>query len=319
MIDDDEVDALRAAPTDRQPTLSIRDTQHGVFQDEAMTGLGEWSARVTIRTGIQCSVPGCTERVAAKEVCRGHYDQLRRGRSFEELSPLRMKRGPECSFEGCTNPVRAKGLCIGHWEQQSKGKLLVPLRTRNRGKDCSFEGCPRAAETRGLCDGHYQQLRQGRELTPLRIQDGSRGCSAQGCTGAHEGRGLCARHRRILSYYCLLPDDFAALLRFQGGVCAICYVPTAYIGADQFAWSVDHDHECCPGKRSCGLCVRGLLCGTCNKCVVPAAEYLGEGGPRVLRYLSDPPYARMRSGLPPVFGLGHPSLLSLPIDSVATR
>ncbi len=27
---------------------------------------------------------------------------------------------------------------------------------------------------------------------------------------------------------------------------------------------VDHDHKCCPGGRSCGKCVRGILCNSCN-------------------------------------------------------
>lgn len=47
---------------------------------------------------------------------------------------------------------------------------------------------------------------------------------------------------------------------------------------------VDHDHTCCPGSVSCGLCVRGFLCGQCNS----AAGLLGEDPERVLalvRYL----------------------------------
>jgi hypothetical protein len=28
---------------------------------------------------------------------------------------------------------------------------------------------------------------------------------------------------------------------------------------------VDHDHTCCPTReRTCGQCIRGLLCGACN-------------------------------------------------------
>jgi hypothetical protein len=63
--------------------------------------------------------------------------------------------------------------------------------------------------------------------------------------------------------YKLTPEDFAAMLAAQGG-CAICR------SADPgpAGWQVDHDHDCCPrDKRSCGRCVRGILCAHCNKAI----------------------------------------------------
>lgn len=34
---------------------------------------------------------------------------------------------------------------------------------------------------------------------------------------------------------------------------------------------VDHDHACCPGKLSCGKCVRAILCRWCN-CMIGHAK-----------------------------------------------
>jgi hypothetical protein len=28
--------------------------------------------------------------------------------------------------------------------------------------------------------------------------------------------------------------------------------------------AVDHDHSCCPGKKSCGKCIRGVVHMACN-------------------------------------------------------
>lgn len=54
--------------------------------------------------------------------------------------------------------------------------------------------------------------------------------------------------------------EYDAMLTVQGGSCAICRGPQT----PGRAFAVDHDHACCSGERSCGKCVRGLLCQGCN-------------------------------------------------------
>ena len=61
--------------------------------------------------------------------------------------------------------------------------------------------------------------------------------------------------------YGLEPEQLAEILAAQGGVCAICSTDTP---GGSGGWHVDHDHACCPGQKSCGKCIRGLLCVNCN-------------------------------------------------------
>lgn len=68
--------------------------------------------------------------------------------------------------------------------------------------------------------------------------------------------------RAHLAAYGLTVESFDALLRDQGGACAIC---RATEPGGRGGWCIDHDHSCCPGRRkSCGACIRGLLCNNCN-------------------------------------------------------
>jgi hypothetical protein len=84
--------------------------------------------------------------------------------------------------------------------------------------------------------------------------------------------------------YGLSPGDWQKLFEAQGGKCFIC---------QRFkAKAVDHDHACCSGPTSCGRCVRGLLCGTCNTGIGrwrdDVATFL-----RAVDYLNNPPARRV--------------------------
>ena len=60
----------------------------------------------------------------------------------------------------------------------------------------------------------------------------------------------------------LSPEAFAAILAAQDGCCAGCGKPLVFGTRQQV--HVDHDHTCCPGKKTCGRCIRCVLCGACN-------------------------------------------------------
>ena len=85
------------------------------------------------------------------------------------------------------------------------------------------------------------------------------------CATHHRARKAMTRavaHEKYVGQvYSLTPGQYAALYAYQGGKCAICQRATGV----RKRLAVDHDHSCCNGPTSCGRCVRGLLCGTCNK------------------------------------------------------
>jgi hypothetical protein len=71
-----------------------------------------------------------------------------------------------------------------------------------------------------------------------------------------ESRKKSARKARLASYGLTL-EQFDRMLKAQGNACGMCHEPFE----DGQRVHVDHDHACCRSKnRSCGKCVRGLLC-----------------------------------------------------------
>lgn len=69
------------------------------------------------------------------------------------------------------------------------------------------------------------------------------------------------RRKRTQQTYNLSPAMWDALFDSQGRKCAICKRDKS---GGRGGWHTDHDHSCCPGIKSCGRCVRGILCHWCN-------------------------------------------------------
>jgi hypothetical protein len=153
---------------------------------------------------------------------------------------------------------------------------------------CSYQPCQQKVFRRGFCnkhDGRYQ-----RHGDPGIVQKHTVSCDCYDCVDRPIGTKRCNicgeckplaqfhrskinadGHRRncincgsaanIKFRYGLTQEVYNAILKTQGNSCAIC---SATEPGHTGAWYVDHDHACCPGAKTCGKCIRGLLCFKCN-------------------------------------------------------
>lgn len=157
-----------------------------------------------------------------------------------------------CTQPDCSRPVLARDLCRLHYDRRRAGRPLdapPPDRAPRGSRPCAAEGCDGSARSRGLCASHYMK----QYVRPTV-------CAIDGCDGREHARRYCLMHYGILQRFSLAPEVWEQMYAMQGGACMICHRAITRSQAN-----TDHDHACCPSTaRSCGRCVRGLLCVDCN-------------------------------------------------------
>lgn len=137
-----------------------------------------------------------------------------------------------------------------------------------------------------MCQRHVRVWRKTGEIVEIaekqRRSDWGDSCYIRLCEGAPISKGYCRKHLRVAKQYNLTKAQAQDLFReFKCSVCG-----TEDSGKRDF--HIDHDHSCCDRPGSCGKCVRGLLCGWCNRAMGSArdnpdllrkmANYLESGG-----------------------------------------
>lgn len=206
-----------------------------------------------------CSVEDCDEPWAARGLCVVHYHRFLRTGSTEPPAAV----GRPCSVDGCDERVQAREMCGRHYTNMRRyGTLEPPPKPKRVLHPCITEGCEELGTRRnGMCNVHYRKVVAARKPE----------CSEEGCTRrTRQAGGYCELHggersRNLMRSYGITATQFDAMLAAQGGVCAICGQSADAVTTRITRLVVDHDHKCCPGKRSCGKCVRGLLCNWCNR------------------------------------------------------
>ena len=81
----------------------------------------------------------------------------------------------------------------------------------------------------------------------------------------HTSDGLDSWCKRCVadSPHHLSVDRRQQMLADQDGKC-MCGKVFDVHGGQGLGYEIDHDHDCCPGKKSCGECIRALVCRSCN-------------------------------------------------------
>lgn len=165
--------------------------------------------------------------------------------------PSKREYGMYCGRQACTNRERLCQACGGRFQLNVDG-----AGTKYCSTECKRQGYNPGRKPLPLCAWC------GKEA-PGRIPVGVVWpYICRECTGPIQHLTQRLRAHKV-------PHDMARRLLDDPG-CEVCgrdivtKVRDGATGRVAAPLVVDHDHACCPGNHSCGICVRGFLCGQCN-------------------------------------------------------
>lgn len=233
------------------------------------------------KTRSDCLEADCGNVSRTRGLCHKHYERWRKANPFAPRLPGGSKpvwvnadgSRMTCRTPECQNPVETQGMCAYHYQHfyyrstkgQDVSKRYRSLKRMPETPKCTVPNCDKTEGSAGYCWTHDRQKRRGE---PFHTPNVMVPCEAPSCQGVHKfdtegNRRFCGTHVAFAKRYTLAPEKVIALLSS-----ASCSNPGC---PETENLHLDHDHGCCPAGnfpgtsvKSCGECVRGLLCRGCN-------------------------------------------------------
>lgn len=119
-------------------------------------------------------------------------------------------------------------------------------------KPCAVDGCERSHYALTYCRMHY-----GRFLRTGQTERSNKPIGEDNIY-YYQGKPLIRKAYMLKYKYNMEISEYET--RAANG-CELCG------DKPEASLHVDHDHNCCNGSKSCGTCVRGIICNRCNKAV----------------------------------------------------
>lgn len=215
---------------------------------------------------MECLEEGCTKPVHSRGLCQAHYRYEMRRAKDPEIGTRKPGPQPDPSKPRSRHRERAargssteEHCAHGHpWDEHTTAE------TESGRKYCRYCSYISTALRHGRIPkglGEWIEWRKDRDLFCANGHPWTEESTVRHSTTGFRACRICRKNADIRNKYGLEPFDFMTLMERQSGKCAICKAD--FDDVSPHSIHIDHDHSCCPGK-SCGECVRGILCDRCN-------------------------------------------------------